>query len=334
MPLTKAEPKLTSDIIFAHLDEAEIWYAYFGPFELGQITHSVFREDKHPSTGFYLSKSGRIIYNDLATSEKLDCFAFVAKKNNITYGQAVRQVACDFGIIPCGEKPKFQKGQLDKARIAAAHLKRHTEIEFIPEKWNNSNLKYWEQRFINQDELVDEDVFSVKKVFVNGRLAPNYSKQQRYAYVINIGGKSYKKIYTPYASQKDFKWITNIPLKIPFGINKLTHKTKTLLIAKAQKDRILFRKFLPDVIAPQNESPAALNDKTRKFIAENYDNVIICFDPDAAGLNAVAHYSALGYSPLFIPEKVQAKGLKDFDDFVLKYGLGWFEKYLKLKGLI
>jgi hypothetical protein len=333
MPLVKEEPKVTVDNVLAQLEEAEIWYAYFGPFEIGQITHSVFREDKHPSTGFYLSRTGRIVYNDLATSEKLDCFAFVAKKNNITYGQAVRQVACEFGLIDCGTK-KFTRGVLTAAQLAAKKVRRHTEIEIVPERWNEANLAYWERYHIDQDELMDNDVFPVKKLFVNGRIAPNYSKQQRYAYIMNIQGRSYKKIYTPLASQKDFKWVTNIPLKIPFGINTLPLKSDRLIIAKAQKDRILFKKFFTDVIATQNESPSSLNATTIAYIKKHYKYVTVCPDPDPTGVDFAKYCNNSGFDICYTPDKAQAKGIKDFADFVEKYGLKWFEKYLKLKQLI
>jgi hypothetical protein len=333
MALIKDEPKITSDVVLGQLEEAEIWFAYFGPFEIGQITHSVFREDKHPSTGFYISRTGRIIYNDLSTSEKLDCFAFVAKKNNITYGQAVKQVACDFGLLPCGT-PKFKKGMLDKAQVAAKMVKKHTEIEIVPERWNDTNLEYWKRYFIDEDELRDNDVYAVKKVFVNGRLAPNYSKQQRYAYVLNVAGRSYKKIYTPLASQKDFKWITNVPLKIPFGINTLPYKSERLFICKAQKDRMIFKKFFTDVIATQNESPAALNERTIDHIRKNYKYVTVCPDPDATGSNFANYCNDSGFDICYIADKAQAKGLKDFADFTEVYGLTWLEKYFKLKGFL
>jgi hypothetical protein len=90
---------INSQFVLSRVSDAQIFSHYYGKFELGKVYPSVFRKDRSPSTGFYVGKTGKLIYNDIATSEKLDCFAFVAKLQNISYGEAIRRVAADFGFI-------------------------------------------------------------------------------------------------------------------------------------------------------------------------------------------------------------------------------------------
>lgn len=89
--------QINSDFVLSKISDASIFYHYFGEFSLTGRYPSKFRKDRNPSTGFYISKKGRITYNDFTNSEKMDCFAFVAKLHNISYGEAVRKIAAEWG---------------------------------------------------------------------------------------------------------------------------------------------------------------------------------------------------------------------------------------------
>ena len=324
------EQKLTAEFVLNKVDEAEIFSAYFGPFSLKKTYPSVFRTDRNPSTGFYINKSGKIIYNDIATGEKLDCFAFVAKLYTSTYGGAIHKVACDFGLIDCGNAKILSKTRIKKAELATEEVKKETVIEIIPDKWSPVYMKFWDEISIGQEELESELVYPVKKLFINGKLIPNYSKDIRYAYIVDANGKRYKKIYTPHAKDGKFKWITNIPLYIPFGINLLPFSSNQIIVTKSQKDRILFKKFFTDVIGTQNESPSALTPKTIAWLDKRYDSKIINQDFDNAGINSCTHFMQYGFTPLYVPEIAHEKhGIKDFADFVKHYGIQKMEAYLK-----
>ena len=335
MGLIKDE-KLSCNYVLSKVSEAEIFTAYFGPFKFKQVYPSIFRKDRNPSTGFYISKTGKILYNDIARGEKLDCFAFVAKILGLdSYGSAIHRVAKDFGLLD-GTRAKFKAEDLKKFVQNAEEATKETIIEIIPDKWTDSFLSFWKDHYITKEELVREDVYPVKKLFINGKLIPNYRKDIRYCYIIEINGdRKYKKIYTPHVAKKEFKWITNIPLYIPFGINKLPFKSNQLIITKSQKDRLIFQKYFTDVIATQNESPQTLNEKTISFIDNKYDNVVFNQDLDDAGIRSASHFVQYGYTPLFVPDIVKEKrGIKDFADFVKFYGLKKFEDFLKYKNLI
>lgn len=334
MGLVKS-PKLTTEYILSQVDEATIFSHYFGSFSLGKTYNSVFREDNNPSTGFYISESGKLIYNDIATSEKLDCFAFVAKKFNLTYGKAILKVACDFGIIPCEGIKVISAEEIKKNISLSEDIKKETDIKIQADKWTPVYLKFWEQYYISQKELEDNKVYPVKKLFINDILIPNFSQNVRYAYIEEYQGKIYKKIYNPYAKNKKFKWITNIPIYMPFGINNLPYLSNTLVITKAQKDRIILKKYFTDVIALQNESPSSLRHTTIDYLNRKYKRILINTDLDNAGKEALEYYEAYGFEPLMLPDIIYDKhNIKDISDFVKHFGIQRFESFLKYKQLI
>ena len=328
-------PKITCDFVLSNVDEAQIFSQYFGEFDLKKVYPSVFRKDNNPSTGFYIGNSGKLIYNDIATGEKLDCFAFVAKLYGITYAEALKKVACDFGVIHCEGVTPFEKSDIRKSNLISDKIKEETIIEIVADEWTDVYLDFWKQFSITQEELVQENVYPIKKLLINGDYIPNYSRNVRFAFVLNHNGHCYKKIYTPFVRDKKFKWVNNIPIYIPFGYDSLPYASDTLLITKAQKDRILFKKYFTDVLGLQNESPASLRDNTINHLKKKYKRILINTDSDEAGINAAKYYQEKGLEPLQLPEIFYVKyDIKDVGDLVKQFGLSKFEKFLQYKNLI
>lgn len=323
-------PNLTSDYILSQVDEASIFSAYFGEFELGSVYPSVFRKDDNPSTGFYISSSGKLIYNDLATSEKLDCFSFVSKKFNLSYGKALLKIACDFGLIKCDGVVPFSLSDLSKSRLVSEKVRKSTVIKIVPDKWSPAYLKFWHEFFISETELEENKVYPVKKLIINDTTIPNFSKNVRYALTLNHEGEVFKKIYNPYAENKKFKWISNIPIYLPFGFDSLPYISESLVITKSQKDRIIFKKYFSDVIGLQNESPASLREKTIAYLKNRYKKIYINCDLDKAGQDAVEYFKNQGFIPMMLPDLVYEKyDIKDVSDFVKRFGIKRFEDFLR-----
>lgn len=321
--------------LLSQVDEAQIFCHYFGEFSFGRTYSSVFRQDDTPSTGFYISQSGKIIYNDLATGEKYDCIDFVCKKFNIEYKDALYKIACDFGVIECEGVAPIKKYDINKTQLVSDELKRETIIKIQPDNWSNSYLDFWKQFSIFQEELEQNKIYPIKKLYINDNLIPNYSNNVRFAFIVEYDNVSYKKIYTPFAKNKKFKWISNVPLYIPFGFNSLPYNSDTLIITKAQKDRIIFKKYFTDVIGLQNESIGALKQKTINYLKKRYKRIFINTDLDSAGKKALEHYTSIGFEPLMLPDLFYEKyGIKDVGDFVKEYGIERFEKFLKYNNLL
>ena len=87
---------LTPTWILSRVEDSTIFSFYFGKFELGKVYPSKFRKDRNPSTGFYVSRSGNLNYNDLINGEKLNCFEFVMKLHGCDFKQSLTLIASDF----------------------------------------------------------------------------------------------------------------------------------------------------------------------------------------------------------------------------------------------
>lgn len=328
-----APVKLSVDFILSKLDEVQIFYFYFGHFELNKSYHSKFRKDRTPSTGFYLGKNGRIIYNDLKTGEKLNCFAYVAKLFNCSYGEAIKRIAGDFGLSnneasPAAKRILSQSIEFDK------ETKKQTIIQIIPSSWNANHLSYWKQYDVDISDLKQNNVYPVKRLFINKM---EYKVDELcFAYVVkekvSKEVKEYLKIYQPYS--QNMKWISNVPLTVPFGLYELKYGTDHLVIGKAQKDRLVLLKFFESVIGTQNESTSSIPDRLVKHFTFNFPRRTIIWDADETGVVACTKFNPKGFGYFNTPKELLAQDIKDVSDYVKAFGLKALEKLFKIKGIL
>ncbi len=320
MLIKRENPK---DLILSNLTEKEIFDYYFGEeIELGKSYSSIFSEDRRPSTGFYISDSGNIIYNDLRTGEKLGCFGFVMKKYDITYYNALLKIINDFKLLGIGTRPKPQKRAL---------VKKDVSISVVPRDFNDKDLEYWGLKYnISQYELSKNNIYSVNVSIINDKFIKTSDDELRFAYVLDDDDKSYVKLYSP--NNKKFKWVSNIPLNKPFGLNSIEERGQTLVITKSLKDKIVLNKFFKNVISLQNESKAALSSSLKSDLIGRFDNIYINFDNDAPGIRASEIYEGeYNFERLMVPNEY---GVKDFSDFVDEYSiveLNQLFKWMKIK---
>ena len=84
--------------ILAKVSEETIFEHYGVPIKKGLFC-SKLRSDKHPTVALYRSKSGVLLMKDFGSDFCGDCFVFVAALFNVTYHEALKIVANDFGIL-------------------------------------------------------------------------------------------------------------------------------------------------------------------------------------------------------------------------------------------
>lgn len=324
---------INAAFVLKRVSDAQIFWHYYGEFDLGKVYSSIFRKDRKPSVGFFIGKSGEIVYNDFSTGENLNCFAFVAKLFNVSYGDAIRRVAADFGLID-GRSATVDFSRLRAADSLDREAKRETIIQITPGKWNESNLLFWREFEITKDELVANDVYPVKSLFINKAKITNPKKYNRYAYLQrDKEGKEYLKIYSPQDSR--MKWVSNIPLNLPFGIDTLPKKSDTLIVTKSQKDRIVLKKIFSDVVATQNESESSVPDWFVEQSANDYKTRIIFWDNDPTGVENCKKFNEKGFGYFNIPRSYYERWkIKDASDFVAFYGVDALVDLLKEKGIV
>lgn len=325
---------LTAEWILKQIDDSLIFTYYFGRFSIGKAYRSFFdKKDTNPSTTFFISKSGKIIYFDFRTEERLNCFTFVQKMfPGMTFKEALEKVASDFGLIDKTTNIVPQKIIEDAAEIDKS-VKKDTLIQIEKDEWNQRNLAYWRLFEITAEELIQEDIYPVKRLFLNHIEIHNPGNYERYAYIEEFDGKVGVKIYSP--RDPHMKWLSSIPLDVPFGLNSLCYRSDRIIVTKSQKDRLVLQKLFYDVIALQNESEGAMNKYVRDLLYRRYLRKLMIFDNDEVGVENCKKYNAKGFDYFNVPKKeyLQHK-IKDPSDYVRQYGIDALEDLFIQKGII
>lgn len=312
--------KIDKAFILSKLSDAQIFRYYFGHFDLNTSYKSKFIKDNTPSTGFYISKSGKLIYNHLnGKVDKMDCFAFVQHLFNLDFKGTVNKIAYDFGLVSGNPAPVNKKVLDDLVDFDRDH-KKETKISIIAAKWTDTNSKFWSNHEISIDELKREGVYPIKKLFINEKPISNPNDFIRYALTTERKKETLIKVYSPNPEDK-FKWVNNIPLDHPFGIQTLNKTADYCVVTKSVKDMIILKKFFPAVIASQNESRSAISDSTMANLNRLFQFSCLAWDIDDTGLEAMTEMEEFGFVPMHLPIEFFEEGIKDFGDFVLKYGL-------------
>lgn len=327
---------LNRDYVLGKITDAMIFGYYFGKFDLKGVYPSKFHRDRDPSTGFYLSKSNKIIYNHLNGKEpKMDCFAFVQRLYQLSFKDAVKRIAFDFGLIKGNPNP-VSDDMMKKLLKFDRTRKKDTKIHFVPAKWNRDHKAFWSEYHITRDELDRELVFPVKKLFINEMFIPNRNNCLRFALTEPYKNEMLTKVYSPNGDDV-LKWVSNIPLTLPFGLTRVDVSAPYVFATKSVKDMIILKKFLPDaVFATQNESRSAFSEKTMKKLNFFWpERKYVGFDNDETGLEAMKQVSAeFGFQGVWVPPLMLKEGIKDFSDLAKAKGLKAVERLLNQNGLI
>lgn len=267
-------------------------------------------------------------------NESYDCFAYVSKMYALDFSDTIKKIAADFGLVT--GKPSLM------AEKAIRHLKNfdktfkaETKITFNAAKINDDNFAFWKAYHITPKEFKNDGNYVIKDLCINGYWIPAKEGEYRYALTEMVDGIMRTKIYSPLSS--NFKWVTNIPTEVPFGLNSISRNNgDTLFIAKAKKDRLVVKKFIPNVIAVQSEQISALPEKLIKKLKFNYKNIYLGADNDETGLAFMDEMESLhGFKPAGLPVEWNEKfGIKDYSDLSKEKELKSVEKFLKDKNII
>jgi len=326
---------ITTDFLLSKLSEEQIFFYYFGRFELGRSYPSKFRKDGTPSTGFYVNRTGNIILNDLRTGEKLNCFRFVAKLYQLSYTEALNKIAADFGLLANTDAKPLAQSIINQGIEFDRELKKNTLIQFVPGQWTTNRRMYWNQYGLGNLNFTKADIYPVDKLFLNKNEIRNLD-ELCFAYVVRekVDGKEqiYVKIYSPYS--ENMKWLSNIPLTVPFGLNTLNYNSDHVIVTKAKKDMEVLKLLFPSVIGTQNESTSALTDKMVKHLCHNFTRRTIIWDADETGVEACKKFNTRGFDYFNTPKELLERDIKDVSDFVAAFGLKALEDLLRQKRIL
>ena len=128
--------ELSLENVLKRIDEYSIFRAYCKPFtEINKPFSSELRTDPKPSCRI-IYRGGRLMYKDFGEEGSLDCFAYIMRKYQMTFRQALGAVNIDFnlGLAQDYIKPSLNFfGFEDKVVLKE---KKDVEIKVKYRKWN------------------------------------------------------------------------------------------------------------------------------------------------------------------------------------------------------
>lgn len=324
------KPHITFDFIAERLSEQEIYRYYLGhDFKIGKVFNSPFRKDTSPSFSISVEKSGRLGHTDFGDPTKRGgCIDFVMQLfMGLSYHDALNKVANDFSL----SKSSRSK---DVRVVDLLEDESETLIQVITKDFTSEDLAYWSLYGITEQELKANDVYSVKKYFVDRMKMPISRDELIFGYFVRSLLKW--KIYRPLADKR-YKWRNNIPNTHIFGLDKIDDNCKNVVITKAKKDEMVLSKFLPYVLSVQNESDMCISKSNIDMLTKKCGTIFLNFDSDEVGVQACKYYNQFGFKWVNCPKgykKPDGSAIKDFADLARYHGLDIVINHFKQKGII
>ena len=337
MPIKGRPNKYISiDEILDKISEYDIYSYYLGSnFRINTATYSPFRDDHIPSflIGNKMNHLRHIDFGD--DTYRGDCFDFVCQLYNIPLEDAVYKIAADFNIIKdLGNNLSFKSIKEKQKRNTANHgkNKKYALIQVSTKPFTKKELKYWSDYYQSIEDLKRENIFSLKKVYINKRKFQLYKDEMVFGYLY---GEKYWKIYIPFAKNKERKWRSNVPIDFMDGLDNISNKKENTIVTKSKKDKMVLLKFLPQVCSVQSENTASLSPKSIKHIINNSKEVFINFDGDEPGKRSSFKITKeLGFKHINVPDGYVKKGIKDFADLAKYRDLKIVKSHFKRKKVL
>lgn len=319
---------LTAKNILSKISEYDIYRYYLGcDFTPRKNISSPFRSETRGSFSIYFTQSGYLRHLDFGdTYYKGNCFQFVQQLFGLDFNNALKKINQDFNLklgfnnqnSSGVEYGSIIKTFLRPKEYSEEDAKRVT-IHVQAKDFTKEDLDYWNQYGITLEELKKNNIYSVDKLYLNGKYIGNYKNELRFAYLFEIEGEYFFKIYQPLSEQ--YKWISNVPVKTPIGIKGLPRKSNKLIIAKSKKDKMIIQKIHSDVYEVQKEGIECIPEELNNLFDEWYDEKYIFYDNDEPGMKASIAMNKLGFKWINIPNEYKHLKIKDPGDLLEYFGV-------------
>lgn len=333
MNLTGKRSKLSIEEILKRVTEYDIfkWYMPERNWQMNKMTYSPFRREKNPS--FVIgNKYGKMGFIDFAdTSKRGDCFNFVQLLFNLaSITDALKMIDKDMGLGLSDGKGTGEYKKVISTYKQPEENKRYSLIQAITRKFTQEELDYWAQYHQSIDDLRANNIYSIKKLYLNKQLFPLKDTELRFGYLYD----GHWKIYRPFGDRKS-KWVpNNVPITAMDGKEDVQN-CSIAFINKSKKDYMVMKKVFPCCCAVQNEGIACFSHENVEYLKANSDVQILSFDSDVTGVaNSQQITKLFDFEYLNVPKKYLQEGIKDWADLAKTHGLKAIEDYLKEKNLL
>lgn len=330
----RKKTKLTIDAVLDRVSEYDIfrWYMSDKSWKINQVTYSPFRQEQNPS--FLIgNKHGRLSFIDFAdTSRRGDCFTFVKLLYNLySIDDVLKMIDRDFNMgIANGAPTQEYKKIVSEYRQPEDFGKRYSMIQVKTRKFTIEELDYWNLYHQDVQDLRDNNIYSIDKVFLNKSRFSIKDNELRFGYLYD----GHWKIYRPFADKKN-KWMpNNVPITMMDGMKDIEH-CNIAFINKSKKDYMVMKKLYPHCCAVQNEGMSCFSPENVQYLKDNSDIQILSFDADVTGVQNSQQITKLfdfGYCN--VPRKFLVEGIKDWADLAKVHGMEVIEDYLIEKQIL
>lgn len=313
---SKVQVHFKIEDILSHVSEEQIFFFYFGPFDLKSKYCSKIRRDSDPSCSFYTNKNHHLTLKDFGTNETWNCFTYVQKLFGCNFPQALSIIAKDFGLMASCQtvSPIVVQSDVFKQR-------RHPAlIQFNSKPFCTIGLNWWGEYGIGEELLIKEHVYNVDDCYIDKKKM--YTESIKFAYPL-INASTNKsvgvKIYSPFDDRK-MKWRSSIKEHQPFGMNNLNYDCDHVVVCKSRKDELVCKTIGLNTISVQSESESSVTNELIDHLKSHFPIRWLIFDSDEVGRRAASHYSDhfdLAFTPI---EDYVKWGLKDPSDYRKFYG--------------
>ena len=236
----------------------------------------------------------------------------VKRKFSVSYKEALRIIANDFGIVESGELKKnkscikkYTNNKLEQTEgsIIGVKVKDFTEDE----------LNYWKSYGISLNTLKKYYVFSCELVVLNDEIyAHSNSNEFIFGYFYpSTSTKQYWRIYFP-KRRKLNRFISNWNKTMIQGWHNLPKSGEFLVITKSLKDVMLCYELGIPAIAPNSEN-IFITDSQWDDLIIRFKHIFLLYDTDLAGVQNSKKIKKQHprIEVLLIPRKYKAKDLTD-----------------------
>ena len=312
------EPKITKEFLLSKNSEETYMSYYLGiPVKKG-LFRSPLRPDEHTTCSFFRGHSGNLYFKDFATGQCLTFEGVVMEKYGCTYHNALKIIATDFGYIQNQNSIKNTTQKIEIKAQPKFESEKETFIQVEIKDFSEAELKWWNSFGISEQTLKRYKVFSIKTVFLNGRVYAQ-STQHSPIYGYYFGKKEnieQWRIYIP--KRREFRFIGNVSTKTIQGYKQLPESGKLLVITKSMKDSMLLSSLGIPAIAPNSETQF-VSEKMLEELKSRFKNIVLLYDSDLTGVRFMNKIRKQHHGLIIcmIPRKYEAK---DISDFYQKYG--------------